>query len=258
MNRLAGWLVGAVLLAAVTGGCGSLSCSPPAATEAVNAEAVAAEAVHAQALALYRGDERRFFSEQIYDTIIMTLREGVQRYPGAPAAPKLQLMLGDMAMEKIKYLNKQEMNIQGVSMEEAVLRARGSQTVNGATFNEALRRLLPYTEALAAYEMVYTRWPQSEEAPQALYKLADLYCAPFNPQRDPARGLGFYQKLVAGYPQGANADWALYSMANTYREIGDVQQAVASFRQLLKSYPDFPAVQAMTAQKYIDDHSPQP
>jgi len=121
-----------------------------------------------------------------------------------------------------------------------------------------LQHVRPYHEALAAYEKLFSQWPQSEEAPQALYKLADLYAAPFNPQRDPGRALFYYQKLVNEYPQGANADWALFSMANTYRDLGDVRQAMARYQQLHDSYPLFPAELDMMGLKYIRDHDTRP
>ncbi len=251
-------LLGLLLLLAgcQVSGCGTASAPAPSARDAV-AEAGAAQVLE-RARMLYSGEERPFIAEMDYDTIIATLRNGVAQYPQASLAPQLQLMLANVCMEKRKYLNNKELTVfQNVSEHEVLARVQGT-TTGKSTYAEGMRFAQPFDEAIAAYEQVFTQWPQSSEAQQALVKLAQLHEATYNPRRELQKALWCYQKFLTDYPRGTAADYVLFSMGSTYRELGNVPQAVAMYQRLLQEYPQFSPVMAGMARNYIAQHTVSP
>ncbi len=72
----------------------------------------------------------------------------------------------------------------------------------------ALEKDKKYTDAIAAYRKIVTRYPQSTVAADALFAIAHIYVIYDNPQKDYAEALADFEDFDKHYPEHEKAQEA--------------------------------------------------
>lgn len=110
--------------------------------------------------------------------------------------------------------------------------------------HDQLRRGSP-SAARAAYTQLLETYPASDQAPEALYGIADTWA-------DEGNGVAadsVYALVVERFPRSDKAPTALYKRATAFRVVGQTAQARALYQEILDRYPRSDA--ALLAQDFL-------
>ena len=103
-------------------------------------------------------------------------------------------------------------------------------------------------EALPLYEHVFTDFKESPEAPEAMFRAAQLY---FQLQEDAVKSATTYEALSERYPKHRLGHQALFVAGFTYADhLQNYKKAKELYEKYLSSYPD--SSMAPTAQFELD------
>jgi len=118
----------------------------------------------------------------------------------------------------------------------------------------ALEQETKPADALLLYEQIVQDFPESPEAPEALFRTAALY---YNDQKDILKAATTYELVCEKYPQTEFAHKGLFIAAFTYaNELGNYDRARTAYTRYLKEYPD--SSMASTAQFELDNLGKSP
>ena len=90
--------------------------------------------------------------------------------------------------------------------------------------------------ALGAYDVVVTRYPDSEEVPMALLHMGLLH----GRLKQTEESIGALKSLINEYPDFERLDIALYELSWTLVEQQRSKEAERYFAQIVESYPESP------------------
>jgi TolA-binding protein len=98
-------------------------------------------------------------------------------------------------------------------------------------------------EAAKLYRQIVEEWPQSPEAPLALYELAQLHSNNLieakNKRENLERAVEYYERLHADYPNHEKAPLALFSVGFIQNnELQDYDAATRSYNKFIEEYPN--------------------
>lgn len=92
-----------------------------------------------------------------------------------------------------------------------------------------------WTEAAAALERMAAKYPDSEGAPLALYRVAMMYAGPL---KQPDKALDTFRRIVSQYPSSKIGKNAQLELGNMSIMQGDVEQAQKEFNTAIDKYQD--------------------
>lgn len=88
---------------------------------------------------------------------------------------------------------------------------------------------------IKVYEELVDRFPKSQKADQALYKLALVYQ---NNQQDFAKAIGCHERLMKDYPQSRFRSQSHFMMAFIYaNDLKDLEKARVTYNSFLEAFP---------------------
>jgi outer membrane protein assembly factor BamD (BamD/ComL family) len=89
---------------------------------------------------------------------------------------------------------------------------------------------------LANYEAVFNEHPESAEAEQALFKIAELYSGKLN---QPEKAIDAFKRYVAAFPASARAQTAMFMVGYLYNNtLGNIDSAKAAYTRFLERFPN--------------------
>jgi TolA-binding protein len=88
-------------------------------------------------------------------------------------------------------------------------------------------------EAMPVLELIAREYPESTEAPQALYQIAQIL---WN-RHDNAQALEYFKLLLDKYPASAYVDRAQYAAADIHEYFGRKEEAVQYYTNVVKQFP---------------------
>ncbi len=204
---------------------------------------IADEALYLQAqIREAQGEPKRAFA--LYDD----LRNVSPNSPWTAAARKAQARLREKYADLFGFETMQSLT------EEADRLARERQTVdaevlykkllNNASDPETRLRFLTKlaalylstrnrNEAMPLLELIAREFPESTEAPQALYQIAQIL---WN-RHDNAQALEYFKLLLDKYPTSAYVDRAQYAAADIHEYFGRKDEAVQYYTNVVKQFP---------------------
>lgn len=93
-----------------------------------------------------------------------------------------------------------------------------------------------HEKAVETYRRVAAEYPGSDQAPEAQYNLATIYCQTIF---DQAKAVAEYRELVTRWPNHPRAPASMYQIGWSYylSQRGTRKEAKAAFRELLTRYP---------------------
>lgn len=90
--------------------------------------------------------------------------------------------------------------------------------------------------AIDIYKHFVQKYPESSKAPEALFKLAQIY---LNDLRLPKEAVGYFEQIVQKYPNTREAMNALFMLGFIYaNEIHDYDKAREHYQKFLEQYPN--------------------
>jgi soluble lytic murein transglycosylase len=89
-------------------------------------------------------------------------------------------------------------------------------------------------EAMPLLEEIARDFPDSPEAPVALYRIGSIL---WN-RNDNGQALGYFTRLLKAYPEGAEADRAQFAAADILESQGKSHEAISLYRSLPKKFPN--------------------
>ena len=97
-----------------------------------------------------------------------------------------------------------------------------------------------WLRCIQKYDRIFTRYPQDEEAPWALFKEADLYQRLYRYSglsKDLDKSIALFRKVADAYPSHRLADDAQYRVGEIYYQKKDMAQAYIEFLRVDIKYP---------------------
>ncbi len=91
-------------------------------------------------------------------------------------------------------------------------------------------------EAIPILEQIARDYPDSAEAPNALYQIGQIF---WN-RHDNAKALGYFQQVLERYPTSGVMDRAEYAAGDIYEFFGKTQEALAHYSNLATQFPRSP------------------
>lgn len=139
--------------------------------------------------------------------------------------------------------------------EEAVAQARAIKP--GPELTEKVYWLLAEShaalknpdQAIQSYRLIVTQFPESELAPEALFRLAHL----LRGREEFAAAADLYGQVFRKHPAAPVAAQALFSAGYCLARAGREEEAVREWAQLVQSYPDDPLVEDALYQRAMAD-----
>ena len=108
--------------------------------------------------------------------------------------------------------------------------------------NEEAKKLL--AQAIKSYEKLIANYPESERAPEILYKLGTAY---MNNLKDADKSIEAYRRLIADYPESIHVAKAYFMIGYNYaNEVGDLEKAREAYNIFLEKYPDHDLATSVT------------
>ena len=93
-----------------------------------------------------------------------------------------------------------------------------------------------YDEAIKFFEIVAKEYPESANAPKALFLLAGIH---LNGKKDSDKAMKAYQDLYENYPKNEMAPKALFTAAFTYaNQLNAYEKAKGLYKLFLERYPN--------------------
>ena len=91
-------------------------------------------------------------------------------------------------------------------------------------------------QAIAQYEMILEEHPNAKNAPEAQWRIGNLWHAVLN---EPEFAMVAYRKVATNYPTSNFAADALFQIARINEKKGEYKQAVSILETLTEKHPDF-------------------
>ena len=175
---------------------------------------------------------------------IQAYRTLTQKYPNRELAPDVQLQIGR------HYYNEKDYKRAIAEFQNAINQYPETPSAWLAQYNigKCYIALGSYRQAIAAFEAVDAR---SDFASTAAYEIGYTWYDQNNPIRNLGNAVKALLAVPEKYPQSADVPRALLVAGECYKELIELDKAVAVYRRLLNDYPE--SEQAQWAQLALGD-----
>jgi tetratricopeptide (TPR) repeat protein len=176
----------------------------------------------------HSGSDQVFLPETNYTNAIRTYKEVVQLAPNSSLAPRAQYMASKLTEEYIRFVNRRirvEIETLAVTPEEK-------------SFDNILKNMIPFDDAINEYIKLAEMYPNSFHAPESLFRAAQLLTEDYNINKDYERAIDLYKKLIENFSNSGFEDYAQYRIGDCYRYLNNIPQAIEAYDNLIQQYPN--------------------
>ena len=175
---------------------------------------------------------------------IQAYRTLTQKYPNRELAPDVQLQIGR------HYYNEKDYKRAIAEFQSAINQYPDTSSAWLARYNigKCYIALGSYRQAIGAFEAVD---PRSDFAATAAYEIGYTWYDQNNPNRNLGNAVKALLAVPEKYPQSTDVPRALLVAGECYKELVELDQAVAVYHRLLNDYPE--SEQAQWAQLALGD-----
>ena len=175
---------------------------------------------------------------------IQAYRTLTQKYPNRELAPDVQLQIGRF------YYNEKDYKRAIAEFQNAINQYPNTPPAWLAQYNigKCYIALGSYRQAIGAFERVDAR---SEFAATAAYEIGYAWYDQDNPGRNLGNAVEALLAVSENYPQSADVPRALLVAGECYKELVELDKAIAVYRRLLNDHPE--SEQAQWAQLALGD-----
>jgi N-acetylmuramoyl-L-alanine amidase len=175
----------------------------------------------------------------------------VEKFPSGDMLPRARKMLA-----KLSCTVKKHEALSDGSKKQAELLEEADQCRKELSKSAKKKKYRRYWDiCLRAYEKVYSRYPESDQAPWALYRSGGLYVGLYKysgRSKDLDEAISIYRQLVDGYKDHSLADDAQYRIGDIYKSYKkDYTQAYVEFLKVDIKFPSGDMKQK--ARKMLDE-----
>ena len=108
-----------------------------------------------------------------------------------------------------------------------------------------------FETAVQYYKECLDRFPNDDEAPDILFRIADVLRLHLN---EPQKAIDLYTSFLARYPQHEKCDDAAFAIGLSYEALQETGEAIKTYSNLINTYPASPfAVRAMERKNFLQD-----
>jgi len=170
------------------------------------------------------------------------------RFPESPFVDDALLLMGQVREKQGKYQEAIGVFRRLAALQNSPL-APAAQFAVGDCFEEfgtAEKNKNYYDEAFLAYKACFEKFPNSNQAGDALSKMAEYYYS----KEDFTRAVDIYEEALQQYQDSKFIDVVLYNYGRCLVKMKKYDDALEKFNQLISTYPDSKDV--ANAQKIVE------
>jgi TolA-binding protein len=184
-----------------------------------------------------------------------------RRFPESPFVDDALMLMGQVSQKQGKFMEAVGVYRRLAALKNSPL-APAAQYAIGECFEElgnSAKNKTHYDEAFLAFKACFEKFPTSNQAGDALSKMAEYYYS----KEDFGRAMDIYEEALQQYQDSKFIDLVLYNYGRCLVKMKRLDSAVERFNQLITTYPNSKMV--ANAQKLVDaiqkrnaTSSPQP
>lgn len=171
-----------------------------------------------------------------------------RRFPESPFVDDALLLMGQVSQKQGKFQEAIGVFRRLAALKNSPL-APAAQFAIGECYEElgtAQKNKIYYDEAFLAFKACFEKFPNSNQAGDALSKMAEYYYS----KEDFTRALDLYEEALQQYQDSKFIDVVLYNYGRCLVKMKKLDDAVGKFNQLITTYPNSKMV--ANAQKIVE------
>ncbi len=171
-----------------------------------------------------------------------------RRFPDSPFVDEALLLMGQVSQKLGKYQEAIGVYRRLAALKNSPL-APAAQYAVGESFEQlgtSLKNKIYYDEAFLAFKACFEKFPNSNQAGDALSKMAEYYYS----KEDFTRAIDIYEEALAQYQDSKFIDVVLYNYGRSLVKMKKFDEAQEKFNQLISTYPNSKMVG--NAQKIVE------
>jgi len=171
-----------------------------------------------------------------------------RRFPESPFVDDALLLMGQVSQKQLKFQEAIGVYRRLAALKNSPL-APAAQYAVGECYEELGTRMKNknhYDEAFLSFKACFEKFPNSNQAGDALSKMAEYYYS----KEDFTRALDLYEEALQQYQDSKFIDVVLYNYGRCLVKMKKLDGAVEKFNQLISTYPNSKMV--ANAQKIVE------
>ena len=171
-----------------------------------------------------------------------------RRFPESPFVDDALLLMGQVSQKQGKFQEAIGVFRRLAALKNSPL-APAAQFAIGECYEElgtAQKNKIYYDEAFLAFKACFEKFPNANQAGDALSKMAEYYYS----KEDFTRALDLYEEALQQYQDSKFIDVVLYNYGRCLVKMKKLDDAVGKFNQLITTYPNSKMV--ANAQKIVE------
>jgi TolA-binding protein len=171
-----------------------------------------------------------------------------RRFPESPFVDDALMLMGQVSQKQAKFQEAIGVYRRLAALKNSPL-APAAQYAIGECFEELgnnAKNKTHYDEAFLAFKACFEKFPTSNQAGDALSKMAEYYYS----KEDFTRAIDIYEEALQQYQDSKFIDLVLYNYGRCLVKMKRLDAAVERFNQLITTYPNSKMV--TNAQKLVD------
>ena len=171
-----------------------------------------------------------------------------RRFPDSPFVDEALLLMGQVSQKQGKFQEAIGVYRRLAAVKNSPL-APAAQYAVGECYEQmgtVQKNKIHYDEAFLAFKACFEKFPNSNQAGDALSKMAEYYYS----KDDFTRALDLYEEALAQYQDSKFIDVVLYNYGRALVKMKRLDEAVDKFNQLISTYPNSKMVG--NAQKLVE------
>jgi TolA-binding protein len=171
-----------------------------------------------------------------------------RRFPDSPFVDDALLLMGQVSQKQGKFQEAIGVYRRLVALKNSPLAPAAAYAI-GECYEElgtTQKNKIYYDEAFLAFKVCFEKFPNSNQAGDALSKMAEYYYS----KEDFTRALDLYEEALQQYQDSKFIDVVLYNYGRCLVKMKKLDNAVEKFNQLISTYPNSKMVG--NAQKIVE------
>ena len=171
-----------------------------------------------------------------------------RRFPDSPFVDDALLLMGQVSQKQEKYQEAIGVYRRLAALKNSPL-APAAQYAVGECFEllgSTLKNKIYYDEAFLSFKACFEKFPNSNQAGDALSKMAEYYYS----KEDFTRALDIYEEALQQYQDSKFIDVVLYNYGRCLVKMKKYDAALEKFNQLISTYPNSKNI--ANAQKIVE------
>lgn len=171
-----------------------------------------------------------------------------RRFPESPFVDDALLLMGQVSQKQLKYQEAIGVYRRLAALKNSPL-APAAQYAIGECFEQlgtSAKNKVYYDEAFLAFKACFEKFPNANQAGDALSKMAEYYYT----KEDYSRAVDLYEEALQQYQDSKFIDVVLYNYGRCLVKMKKLENALEKFNQLISAYPNSKMVG--NAQKIVD------